>query len=55
MNEIDAGQTDSRLLSIDQVAENLRNDETFKQMMADINSQVEEMQKRVDDMEKSTH
>ena len=49
---IDAGWRDYRYAEIDPSLENLRGDERFKKMMADVKDQVDEMRKRVEEMEK---
>ncbi|MBI3005464.1 MAG: protein kinase [Ignavibacteriales bacterium] len=49
---MDAGWRDYRFASIDPLFENLRNDEQFKQMMAQVKAMVDEMRKRVEEMEK---
>ncbi len=50
---IDTGWRDYRYAQIDPLLENLRDDDRFKQMMAYVKAQVEEMRKRVDEMEKA--
>jgi tetratricopeptide (TPR) repeat protein len=49
---IDAGWRSYRYAEIDPVLENLRDDGRFKQMMADVKAKVDEMRKRVEEMEK---
>jgi len=49
---IDAGWRHYRIGSIDPLLENLHNDEQFKQMMAEVKAMVDEMRKRVEEMER---
>ena len=49
---IDAGGRDYRWASADPLLENLRGDEKFKQMVADVKARVDEMRKRVEEMER---
>jgi tetratricopeptide (TPR) repeat protein len=49
---IDARWRDYRFGLIDPLFENLRNDEQFQQMMAPVQSKVDEMRKRVEEVEK---
>jgi hypothetical protein len=49
---IDAGWREYRWAATDPLLENLRNDDKFKQMMADVKAKVDEMRKRVKEMEK---
>jgi len=49
---IDAGGRDYRWVAVDPLLENLRGDEKFKQMIADVKAKVDEMRKRVEEMEK---
>ena len=48
---IDAGWRDYRWALIDPKLENLRNDEKFKEMMAEMKAKVDEMRKRVEEEE----
>jgi hypothetical protein len=50
---INAGWRDYRMGSIDPVFENLHDDAKFKQMMAEVKAMVDQMRKRVEDMEKN--
>ena len=49
---IDAGWRDYRYAEIEPALENLRGDERFKQMMVDLKAKVDEMRRRVEEMEK---
>ena len=49
---IDTGWRDYRRGEIDPLLENLRNDDRFRQMMAGVKEQVNEMRKRVEEAEK---
>jgi len=49
---IDAGWRDYRMAEIDPLLENIRNEDRFRQMMADVKAKVDEMRKRVEEMEK---
>ncbi len=46
---IDAGWRDSRDAEVDPTLENLRGDDRFKMMMADVNARMDEMRKRVEE------
>jgi non-specific serine/threonine protein kinase len=48
---MDAGWRDCRIAPIDPLLENLHNDERFKQMMAELKAVVDQMRKRVEEME----
>ncbi len=52
-NAIDAGWRDYRIGQIDPLLENLRNDDRFKQMMANIKNQIDQMRKQVREIEKN--
>jgi DNA phosphorothioation-dependent restriction protein DptG len=49
---IDAGWRDYRTTGRDPWLENLRSDDQFKKMMAQVKAQVDQMRKRVQEMEK---
>ena len=51
---VDAGERDYRWAAMDPLLENLRGDDKFKQMMADVKAKVDEMRKRVEEMEKES-
>jgi serine/threonine protein kinase/tetratricopeptide (TPR) repeat protein len=49
---VDAGWRDYRLATLDPSMENLHSDGKFKQIVADLKTKVDEMRKRVEEMEK---
>ena len=49
---IAAGWRNYRWTEIDPLLENMRNEDRFKEMMADVKTRVEEMRRRVEEMEK---
>lgn len=49
---IDAGWRNYRWAEIDPLLENMRNEDRFKQMIADVKAKVDEMRKRAEEMEK---
>jgi hypothetical protein len=50
---IDAGWRSYGFAELDPTLENLRGDDRFKQMMADVKAKVDEMRKRVEEMDKA--
>jgi TPR repeat protein len=50
---IDLGWRDYRMAQVDPWFENVRSDERFRQMMANVKGMVDEMRRRVEEMEKT--
>jgi hypothetical protein len=49
---INAGWRDYRSAEIDPLLENIRSEDRFNQMLADVKAKVEEMRRHVEEMEK---